>query len=183
MQIQDTYLLGFDELNVILSALVADDYSGEEVEQTIEDFLISSYARGFEATEDTIDEMFEMDVTRMFEVVDQETAGEDFRTRIRDHLAQKDYEGVKRVAETEFHRVYNEGILDAANKSSKSLMKIWRTMEDDKVRDTHFYLEGVKIPLDEEFVTYDGDSALYPSGFSLASNNVNCRCVIDITLA
>lgn len=54
-------------------------------------------------------------------------------------------------------------------------------MEDDKVRDTHDYLEGMSVGIDEEFYTYDGDHALYPGGFENAQNNVNCRCFLTYT--
>ena len=53
-------------------------------------------------------------------------------------------------------------------------------MRDDKVRETHDYLEGVEVDLASEFVTFDGDSAKFPGDFSRAENNVNCRCVIDL---
>ena len=62
------------------------------------------------------------------------------------------------------------------------LYKIWGTMLDEKVRDTHAYLEGMKVPLDAEFYTYDGDHAQAPGGFTDANNNCNCRCALDISL-
>ena len=55
-------------------------------------------------------------------------------------------------------------------------------MMDDKVRDTHSYLQSKKVPIGEEFFTYDGDSALYPGGFKSAENNVNCRCFLTYSL-
>lgn len=178
--IKQRFVASFDELSVLTAAAISDSTTYNQVLDTIETLLINAYISAAEATEDTIDEIFEMDTVRMFEVIEQKTAGEDYRQRIIEHLEQNDYEGIKRVAETEFHRVFNQGVLDVAQASPKTLYKTWVTMEDDKVRDTHFYLEGMKVPLDEKFVTYDGDSALYPGGFELAENNVNCRCVIDI---
>lgn len=34
--------------------------------------------------------------------------------------------------------------------------------KDNLVRETHKYLEGQSVPLEEEFFTYDGDHAPYP---------------------
>ena len=39
---------------------------------------------------------------------------------------------------------------------------------DDKVRETHRYLEGASVSLDEEFWTFDGDHAAYPGGVTKA---------------
>ena len=57
-------------------------------------------------------------------------------------------------------------------------MKQWQTMRDGRVRDTHSYLQSAMVNLDDKFYTFDGDSALYPGGFELPENNVNCRCWI-----
>lgn len=84
-------------------------------------------------------------------------------------------EAITRVIETESHRLYNCGSRDRAV-SAGAKWKEWVTMSDEKVRDSHSYIEGMRIGIDERFYTYDGDSALMPGGFDLAENNVNCRC-------
>ena len=82
---------------------------------------------------------------------------------------------ILRVLETEGHRIYNEGGYDRAGDCGAKY-KQWQTMADDKVRDSHAYISGEKIPINDLFYTYDGDSALTPGGFDLAENNANCRC-------
>lgn len=57
--------------------------------------------------------------------------------------------------------------------------KVWATMEDERVRTTHEFLDGVGVPLDTLFFTIDNDSARYPGDFTKAENNTNCRCVIE----
>ena len=95
--------------------------------------------------------------------VNLEIKGETFRERIGDDSS---YEEVLRIIDTESHRDYNAGIYDAAKGSGiEGLSKKWSTMKDDKVRDTHDYLEGMVVGLDDRFYTYDGDSAMYPGGF------------------
>lgn len=56
--------------------------------------------------------------------------------------------------------------------------KVWATMEDERVRETHSFLDGVGVPLDTLFFTIDGDSARYPGDFTKAENNTNCRCTL-----
>lgn len=57
--------------------------------------------------------------------------------------------------------------------------KVWATMEDERVRTTHEFLDGVGVPLDTLFFTIDNDSARYPGDFTKAENNVNCRCWLN----
>ena len=91
-------------------------------------------------------------------------------------------DGILRIIDTEAHRDYNTGVYDAGNESGEEgLMKEWRTRLDDKVRDAHAYLEGVKVGLNDRFYTYDGPSALYPGGFGDPALDCNCRCAITLT--
>lgn len=95
-------------------------------------------------------------------------------------------EAIKRVVETEYHRMYNTGAFDTATAftlaTGKTVYKRWDTMLDEKVRDTHSYLEGDLQPLDRAFFTFDGDSAMFPGGFTLPQNNINCRCTLSYEL-
>jgi len=179
-KILDNYQLGFDELNILMSNIVADGVKPSEGVSAIEDFLISTYARGAYATEDDIDEMHELDTAKMFEALNYKVEGKDFRDRASEYLNSGDVLALMKVADTEYHRMFNRGVIDVALSSDQELTKTWVTMGDEKVRDTHFYLEGVTIPVSEKFVTIGGDSAYAPSGFSLPENNINCRCILKI---
>ena len=78
--------------------------------------------------------------------------------------------------------MYNTGAYDVASEMEKqgyTMSKVWVTMGDEKVRSTHEYIDGMAVPLDEAFFTYDGDSAMFPGGFADPSNNVNCRCWLE----
>ena len=88
-----------------------------------------------------------------------------------------------RVVDTDLNRVYNDSILDVGERADGTVMKTWQTMEDDRVRDTHFPLQSVKIPVDARFYAWDGDSARYPGDFTLPENNINCRCRISLSMA
>lgn len=88
-----------------------------------------------------------------------------------------------RVVDTDLNRVYNDSILDVGERADGTVMKTWETMMDERVRDTHFPLQSVKIPVDARFYAWDGDSARYPGDFTLPENNINCRCRISLSMA
>lgn len=59
--------------------------------------------------------------------------------------------------------------------------KTWRTMEDNKVRDTHQEVDGITIPINEAFLVGNSE-LLYPGDDSLgadASELSNCRCSVE----
>lgn len=91
-------------------------------------------------------------------------------------------DAILKVAESETTRIFNESEQAAAEEATRQTgrptVKTWRTKKDERVRDTHRFLEGVTIPIDQRFWTIDGDSALTPGGFLTAQENVNCRCVL-----
>lgn len=88
-----------------------------------------------------------------------------------------------RVVDTDLNRVYNDSILDVGERADGTVMKTWETMMDERVRDTHDYLQNTSVPIDRRFYTFDGDSARYPGDFTLPQNNVNCRCRISLSMA
>ena len=53
-------------------------------------------------------------------------------------------------------------------------------MLDDKVRDTHQYLEGIEVGLDDLFYSESGASAEYPGGFGDPEEDCNCRCYVTL---
>ena len=103
-----------------------------------------------------------------------------YRDRIAEQVDALSEEGVIRIIDTEAHRDYNQAVQDAGKASGKSLMKSWNTMLDGRVRETHDYLEGAMVALDDLFYTFDGDSAYAPGGFEKPENNANCRCWITL---
>lgn len=88
-----------------------------------------------------------------------------------------DQNALERLIESEGNRLFNEGVLKAGEDATT---KTWATMSDDRVRDEHWYLDGMEIPINEKFVTYDGDSAYAPGGFENPELNVNCRCWLTL---
>ena len=112
----------------------------------------------------------------LFFALEKEYDGESIYTKFDDYYEQNDAEKLKVLVESEFHRVYSQGGLDMAEATGRDVYKTWQTMQDDRVRETHDYLEGMTIPVREKFKTLDMDEADAPGGFTLPENNVNCRC-------
>lgn len=177
----------FDELEIMTARIleaVEDESPQQRADRVCDEvleMLIDMYLLGWaEVSEDR------PDPDLMYDSVYEVIAGETWEQRIREYVLNGGTDGeIARVIDTESHRVLNQGIYDSADELQKQtgvrLNKTWKTMADNKVRDTHDYLHGVTIPLHDRFYTYDGDSALSPGGFSLVQNNANCRCVLQIT--
>ena len=131
----------------------------------------------------------------MNESVFRTIAGRNWEERVSDYLDDDNgtVDDIIRVVDTDMNRIYNDSILNVGERAEdeepedggpkRTTMKKWVTMGDDRVRDTHDYLEGTSVPVNRRFYTFDGDSAMYPGGFELPQNNINCRCRISISQA
>lgn len=188
--------LEFDEIHKLVEASIIK--AGEEMpadDKTLEkkpeddiiddllDILILAYTRGNRDANEMLNLDVALDVNRMDEAINYMIGGKTFEDRAREHIRHEDAGRLISLAESEYHRVYNTAGFDTAEASGKNVQKTWITMLDNRVRETHDFLEGVSVPIGERFYTIDGDSALYPGGFELAENNCNCRCILAYSLA
>lgn len=186
-------LMPDDELSVIRTELESDftdtNRKKEKKEERIDEILellILSYMYGNESGNTMLESEVPIDVDRMNESVYAKVADKDWEQRVREYYDNGTVDEIMRVVITTTHWVYNDAIAEVGNKVDpvgNTVMKQWETMLDDKVRDTHEYLEGMTVPINSKFYTYDGDSARFPGDFVDASNNVNCRCRINLTYA
>ena len=181
-------ILPFDELNSFTLRLRAmfpdgrlpprEEARGEEediIDEMLDLFLLE-YAQGNTVTGENLSFDWTPTADDAMAVVDKEVAGKTWRQRVEDYFASNgSVDDLIRIAETEVHRDANESALATAKKSGAT-RKTWVTMMDEKVRDTHQYLEMMTVGINEDFYTYDGDHASAPGLFDLAENNVNCRC-------
>lgn len=143
-----------------------------------------------------------IDVDDMNKSVFKDIAGKDWEQRVSEYYDSDSgtVDDVIRVVDTDMNRVYNDSVLDVGEKANRGkvertntdapvpdatgrVMKTWVTMADDRVRDTHDYLEGMSVPINERFFTFDNDYARYPGDFQLPQNNINCRCRISLSMA
>jgi len=184
------YLLAFDEINK-MTAISYESARDKDIlsrlEQIIDDFLsflINAYRYGIENAGLMLAYDTEVDVDTMRDVIYAIIDGKTFEDRIYNHLIADDLNGLQTLAESEYHRVYNQAVDDGARQyieqTDSGVIKTWHTVGDALVRDTHNYLEGTSVDYYEDFYTFDGDHAAVPGGFEKAENNVNCRCWITL---
>lgn len=99
-----------------------------------------------------------------------------------------DYSGMKggalgkamQIARTESHRITNEATHDAQTKAKENgadVVKQWDAAMDKRTRPHHAQLDGQLREIDENFEV-SGRTALYPGGFGIASEDINCRCAV-----
>lgn len=184
-------LLPFDEIN----ALIREDYTSvgnldvneqtQRITEEMLDILIFAYTVGISEVRKALGVEVEDEIDEMYEIIWANIGGETFEDRVRAHVEAGDAGRLAVLAESEAHRVCETAGYRGAKRASAKygilVGKRWETQLDDRVRATHAYLEGDVVPLDQEFYTYDGDHAQFPGGFTLAENNVGCRCHITYT--
>jgi hypothetical protein len=180
-----TSILPFDELNRFNEeirqrfgdAQLTDRREEEEdiIDELLDLFLLA-YAMGNEVTNENLSSNWMPPVDEVMQVVDAEIEDKTWRERVEDYFANGGTGAdIARIADTEMHRIANTAAFDTAKRAGAT-KKTWVTMLDNRVREEHQYLEGQTIDIDDEFYTYDGDHASAPGLFTLAQNNVNCRC-------
>lgn len=190
-------VLPFDEVDALISAVrqqgeaqtirredggepIPRPFDAEALIDSVQELLVLDYVYGVQSAAEMLGVEIEPDMEQMQEAIELRIAGENFRDRLRKYADSGDTESIVRVIDTDSTRVFNSGIVNGGTKAGAT-HKTWQTMRDDRVRDTHEYLEGLTVPIDAEFITFDGDSAQAPGGFLLPQNNINCRCVLTIS--
>jgi len=181
-------ILPFDELNSFTLRLRSmfpdgtlpnkreDPEAYEDILDEMFDLFLLAYATGSSVTNMNLDFDWTPTEDDAIDVVDKEIAGKTWRKRTEEYFENGGtVDDLIRIAETETHRDANEAALVTAKKAGKKF-KTWQTMMDDKVRDLHEPLEGISIPINDDFYTWDGDHGQAPGMFGSAENNVNCRC-------
>lgn len=176
-------ILPFDELNAFTVSLrerYADGILVKEDEEDIIDEMLDlfllAYAQGTEVTNANLGYDFLPTMGDVSKTVNKRVVGKTWRERVKEYFSNGGtVDDLIRIAETETHRDANTAALETAKKAGAK-NKTWITMMDEKVRDTHQYLEGMTVGIDEDFWTYDNDHASAPGMFEFAENNVNCRC-------
>lgn len=187
------YIAKFDEINAISKQMYDDYISGKktesETESDFEDFLLYAYSIGFLMGAEDIGASKDQSASpisqQVKDAIDRKFEGITAKQRLKDHLLNRDgASSIERLMKTEWHRMTNEGI-DGFGKlyGSQNMTKRWVTMLDDKVRDTHDYLEGAEVPFNEDFYTYNGDHAPFPGMFGVPEEDVNCRCIVELRQA
>jgi len=176
-------ILPLDELNVLTSKYMASPdtpisrlYDLEDIIDDLLDIFMLAIANGVVSINEQFGTDYQPGAVQIENVVYKRIDGLTWKDRVTEwyNNGGTGYD-IVRIAETEAHRIGNE-FADRAAQYAGATTKTWLTMLDDKVRDTHLYLESVTVDIDDDFYTFDGDHAPYPGGFLLAENNISCRC-------
>ena len=91
------------------------------------------------------------------------------------------YNNSVRIARTEGHRITNEATYNAqvkAKSKGAQIMKQWDATLDSKTRPEHQFLDGQLVDVDKPFKDSEGNEAMFPGGFGIASLDINCRCCL-----
>lgn len=151
--------------------LITETTPRATVQDSLLDLLIMAYVFGTNDVAESLKEKISPNVDKMEESIHKKIEGETWVERLAKAETKED---ITRIFFTEAHRVFSDGQWDSAE--GRATHKTWVTRGDEKVRDTHWYIDGLTVGIDDYFYTLDGDRALRPYGFDLASNNINCRC-------
>ena len=181
-QIEKAYLSKFDELNTMTKGLYL--MSLTELLENVENVLIAAYKQGTQDViyllDDGVDE--DLDITMLSNALNRVSGGMTYVNRLVLGYADYSEKELERVITSEYHRMYNAGAYDMAMQLAQSqnltIMKEWHTVGDDRVRETHSWLEGYRVAIDEPFYVM-GDEAMYPGDFENPDNNCNCRCWVE----
>lgn len=202
-------LATIDELSVLAERIIAEtedlpqEQKRKKVIDEVYEILVIAYIFGVDRvqTQDienrpyTASESAELqqtenvpyDTESLYNALYRSVGGQTFEQRITERIQDGtlDKETLKRILETDYHRMEETGAYDRAmayaKETGQTPYKVWQTMEDDRVRDTHRYIEGVEVPVDAWFYTYDSDMARFPGDFELPENNIGCRCWLRYT--
>ena len=183
-------LFPFDEINALKSQIGAvksadtatkrravDKYIDE-----VTDLFVLAYVYGTREVSDELGEALEPNMDEMRAAIEERFDGKNYIDRLTEYMQSGTEYDIERVIDTDTHRVYEAAKLNAAVKGGAT-MKTWATMLDDRVRDSHQYLEGVTIPIDAYFYSFRGGRTLYPGQWGIAEEDINCRCTVEYSKA
>lgn len=86
------------------------------------------------------------------------------------------------IARTESHRIHEEVKFKTINEASDKgadVVRQWDSTIDKRTRSSHVALDGQLREINQPFKSpKTGHTAMYPGGFGIASEDINCRCVV-----
>ena len=126
-----------------------------------------------------------IDANDLYTALYEPIAGETFEQRISKRIDEGtlDRGTLNRILETDWHRMEETGAYDTARtvsaKTGRNAYKRWKTMMDDRVRDSHWGMEGQVVPMDQKFRSMDGNETMFPGEFGIAEEDCGCRCSVS----
>lgn len=94
------------------------------------------------------------------------------------------------IAESESVRIVNQGleivtaqVINEGLAQDNEIIRVWNTMDDGKVRDSHRSMHGQKRKTGEAFISGNGNRLKFPGDPIAPANDImGCRCILTIDL-
>lgn len=177
----------FDDINILENGIEEQFAPGsgrkprkEDLIDEVTDLFVMTYFFGTRDVSEQMGENVEPSVEDARAVIEERFDDKNYIDRLNDYYENGTAADIKRVIDTDAHRIYNAALYDGAKKLGATY-KTWNTMQDPKVRDSHEFLEGSTIPIDAEFYSYNGHHTYYPGQWGIAEEDVNCRCWVTFS--
>ena len=179
----------FDALNAFKENLSVHFVNGrikstDDVEDIIDEMLdlyLLAMANGTNAVNEQFGTNIELSSLEVEQIIYQKIDGATWEDRIRTWYELGGTEAdIVRIAETEIHRDGNAAAFQTAVKAGAT-KKRWECMMLPTSRDTHIYLNGTTVGIQDEFYTFMGNHAMYPGMFGVAEEDVNCLCEVSFS--
>lgn len=172
------YYISLNGGNGEIHTITKDGYGidPQEIEDSVLDLLIMAYLFGRDDANSDLNENIPLNAKSLEKALNKQYKGKGWRERVEEYVKDgKTLNKVFAVAESESERMIGAGGFDTATEAG-ARYKTWRCMKLPTSRDTHIFLDGEKRKINERFVTFAGNMALYPGDFDVPEENVNCLC-------
>ena len=150
----------------------------EDIIDEMFDLYLLALANGVEAVNEQFELSIELSTETVDAIINKEIEGATWIDRVWTWYETDGTEAdIVRIAETEAHRDGNTGAYEAATLAGAT-QKTWVCMMLPTSRDTHIYLDGTTVAMEDEFYSYSGYHAMFPGEFGVAEEDVNCLCEV-----
>lgn len=181
-----TRILPLDELNVLKSEYeaygdtpIADIFSLADIVDDLLDLFMLAVANGVASINKKFGADYQPSGEQIEDVVYRKIDGKDWQDRVIDwYVNNGTGSDIVRIAETESHRIGNEIAYQGAVKAGATSKK-WICQLLPTSRDTHIYLNGTTVGINDYFYSYRGGKTLYPGQFGEADEDINCLCELE----
>lgn len=174
-------ILPIDELNILKgeygeSGTPITDFALDDIIEDLLDIFLLAMARGVLIVNEQFGTEYKPSAVQIEKTIYEKIDGVTWEDRVRTWYENGGTTAdVIRIAETESHRIGNEAAYTAA-KEVGAKTKTWICQMLPTSRDTHIYLNGTKVGMNDYFYSYRGGKTLYPGQFGEAEEDVNCLC-------
>lgn len=180
-------ILPLDELNVLIRKYNSSSpdtpisrlYDLDDIIDDLLDLFLLAIANGVVSINEQFGADYQPDAKQIEEVVYKKIDGLTWKDRVTDwyNNGGTGYD-IARIAETEAHRIGNDMAFQAA-KAAGATEKKWICQLIPTSRDSHVYLHGTKVGINDYFYSYKGGKTLYPGEFGIADEDINCLCELE----